>query len=152
MMIGTKSKYPTAEEIMNPEVDFKDNTIKTLLDWKVEFFPKWNKKSKEEQLNALETLIQKLCGVYEEEVSVEKNGDLFCFVPSENTIHLDKNNPSIISTLHEFRHKLNGADEKAACRWSVQLFKKCFPTSFKNLEFHKGSHLLVRKTMNGTTH
>jgi hypothetical protein len=145
MMIG-KSKYPTAEEIMNPAVSYKDDTLAEMMAWKTKFFPNWNTKPKEEQLEALKALILKLCGVYGEEVIVDKNGDSYCFIPGENTICLDKNNPSIISTLHEFRHKINGADETSACRWSVQLFKRCFPRSFEKLEFKKGSHLLIRKT------
>jgi hypothetical protein len=31
--------------------------------------------------------------------------------------------------LHEFAHA-RGADERQACRWSINLFKKCFPRSF----------------------
>ena len=145
MIIGSKN-YPTEKDIMNPEVDFKNATVKAVLEWKLNFFPNWNTKAKEEQVNALEELIQKLCGVYGEKVIVDKKTDVFCFIPKTNTVCLDKNNPSIISTLHEFRHKLNGPDETSACRWSVQLFKRCFPKSFEKLEFAKGSHLLKKKT------
>lgn len=144
MIIGAK-RYPTPEEIMKPEVPFKDDTLKAIMDWKLNFFPNWQKKSNEEKLSALEYLIQKLCGVYEEVVAVNKYGVSFSFEPGSNTIHMDKENPSIISTLHEFRHKLNGADETSACRWSVQLFKRCFPKSFNKLMFKPGTHLLIRK-------
>lgn len=145
MIIGEK-KYPTSNEIMTPEISFKNNTIKTVLEWKHQYFPKWSTRPKPNQLDALEELVKKLCGVYGETVTINKQGDFFCFIPKDNTLCLDKNNPSIVSTLHEFRHKINGYDETSACRWSVQLFKKCFPNSFDKLEFAKGSHLLKRKT------
>lgn len=144
MIIGSK-KYPSPEEIMNPIVAFKPVTVNAVMDWKLNFFPNWNTKSNEEKLTALEYLIQKLCVVYGENVGVNKYSDRFSFSGDENTINLDKENPSIVSTLHEFRHKINGSSEASACRWSVQLFKKCFPKSFDKLMFKPGTHLLIRK-------
>lgn len=147
MLTGKKS-YPTAKEIMDPPVLFNDKALEEMMAWKLRFFPNWNQKKKEEQLEALSCLVKKLCVVYEVNVSVNKYGDQFCFSPGDNIIHLDKENPSIISTLHEFRHRVNGPDEKSACRWSVQLFKRCFPGAFERLEFYKGTHILTRKKMN----
>lgn len=145
--MGTEqSKYPKPKEILDPPVDFKKETIDAVIEWKLQYFMGgWKQKSKEEQVNALEQLILKLCGVYGEEVLVNKQGDSFYFVPSKNTIVIDKNNPSIISTLHEFKHKLSGESEKLACRWSVQLFKEVFPKSFAELRFKEGTHMLIKK-------
>jgi hypothetical protein len=36
---------------------------------------------------------------------------------------------SVVTFLHEFAHA-RGADEQQACRWSINLFRKCFPRSF----------------------
>ena len=145
-MTTENTKYPQPNEILDPPVDFKKETIDAVIDWKLQYFMGgWKEKSKTEQIDALEQLILKLCGVYGEEVHVNKLGDSFCFVPSKNTIHIDKNNPSIISTLHEFKHKLSGESEKTACRWSVQLFKECFPKAFAELKFKEGTHMLIKK-------
>ena len=145
MIIGS-TKYPKEQDILSPEIEFKKQTIDAVIEWKLQFFMgNWKDKNKTEKLNALEQLILKLCGVYGEEVHVNKLGDSFCFVPSKNTIHIDKNNPSIISTLHEFKHKLSGESEKTACRWSVQLFKECFPKAFAELKFKEGTHMLIKK-------
>ncbi len=36
---------------------------------------------------------------------------------------------SVVTYLHEFGHAL-GKGERGACRWSVNLFKRCFPRQF----------------------
>ena len=48
---------------------------------------------------------------------------------------------SVVTFLHEFGHAL-GFDERKACRWSINLFRKCFPREYARL-IHVG-HLLVR--------
>ena len=48
---------------------------------------------------------------------------------------------SVVTFLHEFAHAL-GMDEQDACRWSINLFRKCFPRQYSRL-IHFG-HTLVR--------
>ncbi len=48
---------------------------------------------------------------------------------------------SVITFLHEFGHAL-GYGEREACRWSINLFRKCFPRQYSRL-IHVG-HTLVR--------
>lgn len=48
---------------------------------------------------------------------------------------------SVVTYLHEFAHA-RGMDERAATRWSVNLFRRCFPRQFSRL-IHRG-HVLVR--------
>ena len=48
---------------------------------------------------------------------------------------------SVVTFLHEFGHAL-GHGEKGACRWSINLFRKCFPRQYARL-IHVG-HMLVR--------
>lgn len=36
---------------------------------------------------------------------------------------------SVVTYLHEFAHA-RGADERQACRWSINLFRRLFPRSF----------------------
>ena len=48
---------------------------------------------------------------------------------------------SVVTFLHEFAHAL-GHDEREACRWSINLFRKCFPRQYSRL-IHVG-HMLVR--------
>jgi hypothetical protein len=48
---------------------------------------------------------------------------------------------SVVTMLHEFAHAL-GRDERGAARWSVNLFRKCFPRSFARCCMH--GHMLRR--------
>ena len=48
---------------------------------------------------------------------------------------------SVVTLLHEFAHAL-GFDEQGACRWSINLFRKCFPRQYSRL-IHFG-HTLIR--------
>lgn len=49
---------------------------------------------------------------------------------------------SVVCFLHEFAHCLK-KNEREACKWSINLFKRLFPSSYAKLE-HKG-HLLVKR-------
>jgi hypothetical protein len=48
---------------------------------------------------------------------------------------------SVLTYLHEFAHA-RGADERQACRWSINLFAHCFPRSFARCR--AVAHTLVR--------
>lgn len=48
---------------------------------------------------------------------------------------------SVVTYLHEFAHSRR-MGERAACRWSINLFRRCFPRSFSRL-VHQG-HMLVQ--------
>jgi hypothetical protein len=55
---------------------------------------------------------------------------------------------SVVTFLHEFAHAL-GCDERGACRWSINLFRKCFPRQYSKL-IHVG-HTLIRPRDNGAS-
>ncbi len=48
---------------------------------------------------------------------------------------------SVVTFLHEFGHAL-GFNERETCRWSINLFRRCFPRQYARL-IHIG-HTLVR--------
>ncbi len=48
---------------------------------------------------------------------------------------------SVLTYLHEFAHA-RGADERQACRWSINLFRRCFPRSFAGCR--AVGHTLIR--------
>lgn len=57
-----------------------------------------------------------------------------CYIPSARAIIL-RGRLSVITYLHEFAHCLYGSDERIACRWSVNLFRRCFPRSWQKIRF-----------------
>ena len=63
-----------------------------------------------------------------------------CYMPREHRIVLT-GRLSVVTYLHEFAHSL-GLDERAACRWSINLFRLIFPRQYSRL-IHIG-HTLVR--------
>ena len=49
---------------------------------------------------------------------------------------------SVVTFLHEFAHAI-GKDEREACRWSLNLFRACFPRSWSRLQFR--GHMVVAR-------
>jgi hypothetical protein len=49
---------------------------------------------------------------------------------------------SVVTFLHEFAHA-RGFGERGACRWSINLFARCFPRSFARCR--RVGHTLVRE-------
>lgn len=62
--------------------------------------------------------------------------------PSDHSITLT-GKLSVVTYLHEFGHAL-GKDERQTCRWSLNLFKRCFPRSYARLR--PMGHMLVSPT------
>ncbi len=62
------------------------------------------------------------------------------YIPSERRIVI-VGKLSVLTFLHEFAHALE-LDERNACRWSINLFKRCFPKQYGRL-VHVG-HMLIR--------
>jgi len=129
--------YPTRKQIMKVEQTFKPETIKMIKNWKK---IEW---SINKNFESLEILAKVLASIYEKPVKIEYAPDTpSCYYNSVNKTIFINNSTSIISLLHEFAHHLFGHSELKACRWSVWLFKKTFPTSFAKLKW-KG-HLLCK--------
>ena len=57
-----------------------------------------------------------------------------CYIPAVQAIVV-RGKLSVVTYLHEFAHHLYGHDERIACRWSVNLFRRCFPKSWEKLCF-----------------
>ncbi len=62
-----------------------------------------------------------------------------CYIPALHTICLGSR-MSVVTYLHEFAHA-RGMDERQACRWSINLFRRCFPRSFARCDTR--GHMLV---------
>jgi hypothetical protein len=132
------AKYPTKEEIMATPYQHSPELIKIVKRWKQQDYKKLSTKDK---IIWLKVLLYRISIAFNRTFYV-KDSYRYCYNPNTRTIFLDKNNPSILSTLHEYAHHLLGADELEACRYSVWLFKECFPQAFQKLEW-KG-HMLVK--------
>jgi hypothetical protein len=69
-----------------------------------------------------------------------KESGMSSFNPNTNEIIL-RGKLSVITYLHEFAHAM-GRDEFDACKWSINLFGKCFPEQY--VACTSKGHMLVR--------
>ena len=137
-----KMQYPTKETILAQTPIINPKTIAITNIWKKEALPNWNKDSQFTKFCKLQMLI--ICISETEDkrepiIRLANTNALF----RKNIILLDIEKLSIISTLHEIAHYLFGPSELTACRWSIHLFKTCFPKQFEKLDW-KG-HLLIKQ-------
>lgn len=136
------TKYPSKEEIMTTPYQLNPEFVTRLAEWRDNEYKKnWKVSDKDGKGILLARLINMLNSNSAYQVKV-KYANQYYYQPETQTIYLDRNNPSIVSTLHEFGHNLFGADELVACRFSVWLFKECFPEAFQKLKW-KG-HMLIK--------
>jgi hypothetical protein len=87
----------------------------------------------EERVAKFHSLHAALCGIYGKQTRVvivpgEQHSGRSNYAPGDDTITLI-GRLSVVTFLHEFGHAL-GKDERQTCRWSLNLFKRCFPRSF----------------------
>jgi len=94
-----------------------------------------------ERLAKFNALHAHLCDLYEKRTTFSylpadrSNGR---YRPATDEILLE-GKLSVVTYLHEFGHAL-GKGERGACRWSINLFKRCFPRSFARCD--QSAHML----------
>ena len=136
--------YPTKEEILEiiktRNIDYYVPVVKM---WKdIYYKQKWKTETNETKLLSLIILVHLISAISINTSVKATKGKTYNFKPSINRIELGQK-ASIISTLHEIGHAIYGYSELDACAFSIALFKKVFPTEFKNLEWQ--GHMLVNK-------
>lgn len=93
-----------------------------------------------ERLAKLQACLQSLAAAYDLPCPSLKVRVTACYLPHRNRIQLTSS-LSVVTLLHEFAHA-RGFDERQACRWSLNLFRRCFPRSFAACR--QVRHVLVR--------
>ena len=135
--------YPdSVAEVLRPNKKYNPDTLRALKRfrrskaWRGDF---QEKKAKFQSLHAA------LCEVYGMSTELRfvniGGGDSGSshFIPARNRIVLE-GRFSVVTYLHEFGHA-KGMDERKACIWSINLFKRIFPKSFERCEFQ--GHMVV---------
>ena len=124
--------YPaTVAEVIDPPIRFKRKTIEAVCRFKRS--KPW-RGNEDERKAMFERLHSDLSRVYGKQTRLrfgfldggDSGGSYYC--PSTDTITLC-GRLSVVTYLHEFAHAL-GRDERGAVRWSLNLFRQCFPRSF----------------------
>lgn len=129
------------------KIDIFDG-IAPLTLWKDENYDKkWREKLLVEKIDSLVRLTYRIYYQLQPgkntKVLYVKVADRYAFHPATNTIILDKNRASILSTLHEIGHAIHGESELEACAFSVKLFARVFTKEYAKLEWQ--GHMLRLK-------
>jgi hypothetical protein len=134
-------RYPQTVKEVIKNVKYNKECITALKAYK-EMKP-W-RGSEEERIWKMKTLHWNLNLAYRRTTKLQfVGGDQSSYYePGEDLITI-VGNPSVITYLHEYAHALYGASEKQACRWSINLFRKIFPRSYRNLK--PVGHMLRRQ-------
>ncbi|MDB5320336.1 MAG: hypothetical protein JWN40_1967, partial [Phycisphaerales bacterium] len=126
------SDYPqTVAEVIDPPVRFRLGVIAAVRRFKRS--KPW-RGTEDERKAKFERLNRDLCGLYGKQTHLQfglldgEDSGSSHYVRSTDTITLC-GRLSVLTFLHEFGHAL-GKDERAACRWSLNLFRAVFPVSF----------------------
>jgi hypothetical protein len=140
-----RANYPrTVREVLSNRRTYRPATLKVLREFRRA--KPW-RGSEAERRAKFRKLHRQLCRIYGEELR-RGNGSLptlsfsqrevACYIPSQNRINLPT--LSVVTYLHEFAH-VRGADERQACGWSINLFRRIFPRSYARCR-HDG-HMLI---------
>ena len=127
-----RNSYPhTIAEILDDRMRFRRDTIEAVLRFRQS--RPW-RGSVAEQKAKFRRLHQDLCRIYGKQTTLEfgvldgECSDRSYYSPVHDAIRL-VGRLSVVTYLHEFAHALR-KDEQGACRWSVNLFRRCFPRQF----------------------
>jgi len=144
--------YPaTVNEVLDDSITFNPNALRSLRMFKLK--KRW-RGALEVRHEKIRTLHLALCDIYGLQPPPRLIfGDGYascsgrsCFIPTMNVIVL-RGRLSVVTYLHEFAHA-RGMNEKSACRWSINLFRRIWPGPFARCT-HEG-HILRASKRNGT--
>lgn len=135
--------YPTPKQILARKPHFRKGVIEITKLWKATSMKNWKNQRKWIKMEKIGMLLEALTILHRKPNPRILLNTVYLYERKAKIIHLDRNNPSIISALHELAHYLFEANEIKACRWSYWIFAECFPESLKKLVW-KG-HLLIKR-------
>jgi hypothetical protein len=141
-----RRNYPaTVAEVLDPAVKFKPATIQAVRAFARRRPWRGSIAARKEKFRRLNRDLAAAYGIVEPRLvfqNVEAGGSsgASSYRPSTHTITLS-GKLSVLTYLHEFAHA-RGADERQACRWSLNLFRRCFPRSFARCQ--AVGHTLIR--------
>lgn len=138
--------YPNrVEDVLDPAITFDPKVVRT-----VERFARskpWRgtRAQRQTKFRRLHLELARAYGISPPRLlfagSIDTDSGRSCYMPRLDTIVL--HGLSVVTFLHEWGHKLHGRSEYEACRWSINLFRRCFPRSFAACRFD--GHLLRKR-------
>ena len=129
----TEPNYPASvAEVLDDNLKFRPGVLAAVRRFKAS---KPYRGSLDERKSKFAALHQDLCAIFGKTTTLtfgtldgsDSGSSSYC--PGTDTITL-KGKLSVVTALHEFGHVVFGADERKACKWSVNLFRRTFPVLF----------------------
>ena len=140
-----RTNYPeTVVEILDDEIRYSLSVMEAVHIFAATNPWKGSQNLRKKKFQQINRDLAKACGLDEPRLAFGcldgRSSGASYYRPGEHQIIL-VGKLSVVTFLHEFAHAL-GFDEQAACRWSINLFRRCFPRQYSRL-IHVG-HTLVR--------
>ncbi len=138
-------QYPeTVVEILDDQMTFPSDLLQAVQEFAESNPWQGSTKSRQEKFRQLNRSVARACGIELPKLIFGKIDGRSTggsrYTPRTHRIVI-VGKLSVVTFLHEFGHAL-GFGERKACRWSINLFRKCFPRQYSSL-IHVG-HTLVR--------
>lgn len=138
-------QYPaTAIEVLDDQMSFSSDLLQAVQRFAESGPWKGSTRSRQEKFRQLNCSMAETCGIEPPKLRFERmdggTTGASHYIPRDHRIVM-VGKLSVVTFLHEFAHAL-GYDERKACRWSINLFRECFPRQYSRL-IHVG-HTLVR--------
>jgi len=132
-----RANYPaTVREVLSSRRKYRPGALKALRAFRRA--KPW-RGSEAERREKFKKLHRQLCRVYGVQPTLAfSRQEVACYMPGRNRINLPT--LSVVTYLHEFAHA-RGADERQACGWSINLFRRMFPRYYARCR-HDG-HMLI---------
>ena len=137
--------YPqTVVEILDPELLFPPNVLQAVARFAASGPWRGTQEERKQKFRDLNRALSDAQRLPEPDLTFGQLDGFFSgqsrYLPAQRRIVLS-GKLSVVTFLHEFAHAL-GMDEREACRWSVNLFRKSFPIQFGRLV--QVGHTLIR--------
>jgi hypothetical protein len=135
--------YPASvAEVIDDSMTFRPSTLEAVRNFKASY--PW-RGSTDERKAKFERLHEALCGIYGKQTTLTfgqldgQSSGSSSYCPSTDTITIT-GKLSVVTYLHEWGHAL-GKDERQACKWSLNLFKRVFPRLFARSQ--RQGHMII---------
>ena len=133
--------YPrTAAECMDDRMKFRRSVIPAVREFKRTGPWRGALEERERKFQLLNDALARAYGMPAPELSFERidgsfSGESSCRRRGEGrpAVITMRGRLSVVTYLHEFAHAL-GRDERGACRWSINLFRRVFPEQYARLQ------------------
>ena len=142
--MATKDYPETVVEVLDNDASYAGDVVEAVRTFAEAAPWKGSLKSRKGKFLRLNGDLARACGIDEPTLAFRhldgSSSGASYYTPRDHRIVI-VGKLSVVTFLHEFGHA-QGFDEKAACRWSINLFRKCFPRQYSRL-VHVG-HMLIR--------